>query len=475
MNIARHKETGKLVTAFKIMKSLEWKGKEREFFIAPYHEVGNWDELRNKGIKEVEVCFVVGHYRKKTDWVNPHFRIKTEGAIENYCNESEEHKLAKETIYTYAVNDRIILSNLKDKKISELNEVDDIKIEKGVGSKRADVLVDFKEFDKLYGKGIAFEIQISPQGIDKTIKRSYDRAAEGYSIVWLWSKDLEDFNSKVELIPYNKAIDEYQNQIKEKFNQELWDISKRTDEKVNEIKNRINISLKEMSDKKEFIGNDITQLLKRIEETNEWAEKHIQDNLKKEIEEKVKNIDLLPKIGEYFDREGQRIFEANINYFLKNKEEFFIEQTKNYLSDIVKSKINIKDIEELAKKAINNVSLNFDKSLKQSVEEKSDFINKEIKQQLYLKVKNEFDEITKDYFDNNKNIQKEINKKLLGLKWDNLKDYQKNKTSLYIECSKCKRDHPIQNTSIKLTNGKQDVICDKCEEEKEGGQEKDKN
>ena len=135
--------------------------------------------------------------------------------------------------------------------MSEIGEIKDIRIERGSGKKRADVLVKFKETNSLYGNGIAFEIQISSQTKNETIKRNYDRASYGYSIVWIWSDDLDENKNEYELIPYNEALEEYKIQIKEDINKELWDISKRTDEKINEINYLIDEKL--ASDRKSVV------------------------------------------------------------------------------------------------------------------------------------------------------------------------------------------------------------------------------
>lgn len=228
MLAAIHKETNKPVTAFAVAHSLTWINKDphAEEFIAPRHEIGNWIELERKGITEVKVCFVKQHQRED-EIVCDHFRIITEGAVENPDNESEEHKLAKETLYDKIIKDEVILLDWEGKRISEVAKIKDVYIERPVGQKRADVLVDFEEIHPVLGRGIAFEIQISPQNDIKTYKRTYDRAAQGYSICWIWSWELPKFNYKVRLIHFTNALDEYQQQIEQRTKQFFSDTTVR--------------------------------------------------------------------------------------------------------------------------------------------------------------------------------------------------------------------------------------------------------
>ena len=109
MKEAIHKLTKQRISAWRLTHDLEWQGKERDEFIAPFEYIENWSELRKNKINEVIVSFVKKHKRytgtEKEEEVSEHFRIETEGAIEDrWANESEEHKLAKKYIYNNIEN-----------------------------------------------------------------------------------------------------------------------------------------------------------------------------------------------------------------------------------------------------------------------------------------------------------------------------------------------------------------------------------
>lgn len=263
---AIHKESGQRVSAFKLYNNLEWINKQKDKFIAEYHEIGNWDEQKKKGLNECEVAFVKAHKRlkgtNKEQSVREHFRIITQGFIENFCNESEEHKLAK--IYIYDNYNLLEIYNFDNKKVQELGEIEDIRIERGVGQKRADVLISFKKWHEIFGRGIAFEIQISPQDKTETTLRSYDRSAQGYSVCWLWSSDLVDFKNKVKVIPYRGALKEYVDTTTFSEELKLGEISKKAKRFVAEQREKImdvvNINEKILEDQEKAYNKNLTFL-----------------------------------------------------------------------------------------------------------------------------------------------------------------------------------------------------------------------
>ena len=290
---AIHKESGKLISAFRLDRDLEWQGKQKDKFISPYHEIGNWDEQLKKGIEECEVTFVIRHKRyegtEKEQIVREHFRIITEGFIENPNNESEEHKLAKQHIHDNWEN--LVIYNLGDKKISDFGKVKDIKLESGVGKKRADVLIIFEKWHEVLGRGIAFEVQISPQRGDKTILRSFDRATYGYSVCWLWSNELKDFKNRVKVIPYNEALKEFTESIVYERDLELSGIAEKAKRFINEQRERI-MSLVRTNEKilqdQQLINKNNKEVVENLKnyEFKEWTNEcdRIRDEFVKEIE-----------------------------------------------------------------------------------------------------------------------------------------------------------------------------------------------
>lgn len=472
MDTAIHFSTNKHTSAYQITTGLEWKGKEREKFIAPYHEIGNWDELKRKGIIEVEVCFVKGHYRTKNEikeWVNAHFRIKTGGAIENYENESEEHKLAKDYIYTQAINDELILNipSIGNKKLSSFGKIKDIRIEKASGKKRADVLVKFEDHNSIYGVGIAFEIQISPQSNKETIKRNYDRASYGYSIVWIWSDDLVNPTKKYNLIPYNEALEEYKNQIKDNINQELWDISKRTDVKINEINNIINDKLNSWRVKREQLKEDINSSI----ETLSKIYQNINNDTKEKIEERV-----LENIGKFdFSKISEEYFKENLGTKLKeyliNKQNEINEEINDNLTNSINQKLKELEVQSKINEILKNSLKNYESEIKTELflkfQDSFDKTVSNFKLRIETDLKNKFNDSLKEYTKSFVKLEVKdlLNKELTVLKVENINSYGKNKVSYYLTCPICKKEKSVMCFNIS-SDGK--IICNKCSEVKDG-------
>jgi len=441
MQVAIHKETNKPVSIYRLRNSLEWKGKEREEFIAPKHEVGNWLELKEKEIEEVKVCFVQRHLRKG-EWVKPHFRIVTEGA-ESYP-ESEEHILAKEKIYEKAIEDKIIL-NVKSikRKLSEIGQIEDITIESGVGKKRADVLIKFKEFNKIYGEGIAFEIQISPQKDTKTLKRNYDRASYGYSIVWIWDGDINKKN-EYNLIPYNEAIETYQEQIKNEFNRELWDINKRKEETILEIRKEINEELKPLRIQRDIIEGKINEYINQVKD----IENNLINSLEEILKEKIRN-----KLDTYF--RDFKISEEVIKPYLKNASFIKMEELNEYSSN------EIKKLKENFHEKISNVGRSIESSVSRE-------INKKIDEITHLNIDEDIkkiNELIAKKIDQAKRIDiEECSKNEIAQAIQNLEgDFKKtilDKIGLSI-CEKCKDPFPYESMHWIWEECEHKLVCNR--------------
>ena len=476
MYVAIHKETGRHISSYQIVNSLEWKGKEREEFIAPYHEIGNWEELKRKNIKEVKVSFVIGHsrtYDSGKTFVDAHFRIETEEARENLENESEEHQLAKEHIYLKAINDElnIKIKSIGGKKLTEIGEIEDIKIEKGVGRKRADVLIKFKDLHNIYGKGIAFEIQISPQSDKETIKRSYDRASYGYSIVWIWSNDLKEENNEYELIPYNEALEEYKKQIKEDINKELWDISKRADEKVNEINLDINKNLNSWRIKREQLKNDISSSMETLSKIYESLKEDTKERMEKEILDNIKGFNFSEISTQYFkDNLGNKL-----NEFLEERNNLIDGKINNLLLKKIEKKLGEEVFNKKIEECLNSLLKDYDSKIKNELILKSETflkqMNAETKLKIQVDLENKFSESIKEFV--NIEVKEEVTdllkKELLSLKEETIDNYSKNKVSYYLKCPICNEDKHIMIFKIN-NDGK--IICLKCLEGKDGEEKK---
>jgi len=339
---AIHKTSKKRVSAWKIMEDLEWQGKDKDEFIAPEDLIENFEEVLANGKTEVKLIFV--HYFKRYEGteqeenVTSHFRSE-DGSLArlNSWGESDEHKLAKKYIYDNI--DNISLINFENKKIKDVGEIEDIKIEKGIGLKRADVLVIFKNYHPVLGRGIAFEVQYSSQEEEKIIIRSFDRASYGYSVVWLWSKDLKNFTNSVKVTPYNQALKEYNEMTTYLQNNELSNIAEKARRLTSEIrkeiidaivKNKIIFEdIRSFYQSEELYARKKELISETIQEITDAKEINIKEynNYKKSLDEEINKLKL------DIEQQLKTIVTNSIN--------------NEILNNIISEKINKFDISEL--------------------------------------------------------------------------------------------------------------------------------
>jgi len=342
---AIHKESGKLVSVFLLEKDAEWLGREREEFIAPKPEIGNWNVLKEKKISEVKVSYVKAHlreYKSGKTFVGAHFRIECIDAIPNPLNESEEHLLSKEGIYEAILRNEITING---EPLSIIGEIEDINIEQKLSPSRnsviADVLVKLKKEHPIYGRGIVFEIQFSHQNKEILSERTYSRVVEGYSVCWLYDslfKNNELIKKDVEVIPFNKAIKNYQDKIKEEWVGDINNISQIYERKLNEIEFKIKTIEHSFDDK--------------VEQTEEFLNQY-KSGLYKQFDS------FKEKINSYSLESSER-YERNL-LNVGNKKTYEIEETsKKYLEElnVLKEKIfkkiaNDKELKEEIVKRIN--------------------------------------------------------------------------------------------------------------------------
>jgi len=287
---AIHKKTGKIISAFKIENDSSWVGTEKDEWIAPRPEIYNWKFLKDQGINEVELSFVKSHIRNingQKILICAHFRIECEKAILHPEHESEEHKLAKEAIYEKVINNEILIDKKPIRDLFQIEDLDfEYRISKSKKSKIADIIVIFKEEDKRFGKGIVFEIQFSHQNMEITEDRTYDRVIEGYSVVWLHETDFEDnklINNDVLVVPFSKALKEYQEIIKSEWKEKSRYYGNIFEEKVKgEIEKYTlfsNSTLKKWKEMEENILNGWESL----NESYTLHEKSLQEHLNKKV------------------------------------------------------------------------------------------------------------------------------------------------------------------------------------------------
>ncbi len=236
--------------------------KEEKWYLDP-NDIIDYDKEKIKDVTKIEVG-----YRKGNDsvinWAGTEYAIapcffiknKTDLGI-NIVPESKEHKLAKNWIYNRLINKNLSFKFAKISKpfeydneinINELNiNYDKIGIEvtvKNNKTQRADIILPFKKYDKLFGSGIVVEIQFSKQFESTTTKRNNEWGFKGYSICWLWKDDFENISENlielkedtIKLEPLQKIMHEFAENNLYDFKHKLQEISRMIEEKMHELK-----------------------------------------------------------------------------------------------------------------------------------------------------------------------------------------------------------------------------------------------
>ena len=354
-NSVIHGETKKIVTAFMLENDATWVGKEKETFYAT--------TLYCKENQKIKMIFVKTYKKQSGKIVTCYFRKKAgeQNLKTNISGESDKHKLAKENIYEgiYSGNVKINGKQLNKEKIKN------IYIEyRTVESSYVipDIVVEFKKEDSVYGNGFVIEIQLSNQTEDKTIERNYDRLIRGFSVVWLWKSDFDNdmnfVNNNIKINPYKLSLKNI-NDIKEKeFLNKINRYGEVVDEKIIQLKNEANkIFIKNINDinkEIEKIKNEILNHKIKTEEGDLLIKEYISDH-KKFIENKKEYL-----IGEIKKCNEQKIFvntndlKNEIEEKLKKKINSFIYKNKENISEIIEKykdeRIKEKITEEFEKK-----------------------------------------------------------------------------------------------------------------------------
>ena len=317
---AINKTTNKKVKSTFIFKDPEYQFPRKDKWIAPEEKIINWDELKEKGIEEVEVTYVSeGKYvsfRGKKVKVAPHFRIlKKEKLGIKTIKENKWHRIAENWIYNRVKNEDLELiysTSNKPHKYSNSIMINELPLDytkwdieviiQGGGIKRiADVIFPFHTKHPFFGDGIVFEIQFSKQKPALTERRTFDRTLQGYSVVWLHEKDFEKVGEDLLELKENKVIvftfaSEIRTQLPKYIRNLKWTIQEQTrllEEKKENIFNEIDdklFELKALQD--EFVGIKDKTVEEVTTATELVDEKHIAkfaERIKKEVAEKINN------------------------------------------------------------------------------------------------------------------------------------------------------------------------------------------
>jgi hypothetical protein len=282
---AIYKPTGEIVSAFRIENDATWFGKQNDEWIAPRYMVFDYKE---KG--DVKVFFVKSHEREGLPVV-AHFKHESNREIYDQENESPEHKLAKGAVYEAICNGQI---KIDDKPLKE--QIIDLQFEYPLSnskkSKIADVIAIFKERHPIYGKGVIFEVQFSRQIEEITQDRTFNRVSEGYSVCWLWDGDFDEKNKlktdreRIVIIPFAKALEEYQKIIEDKSISRVNEAGLLLDKKINSLNNYL-IHYKD---------NLLKESKKHLDEFREMTQAELnwlgsaKDTLNKESSEKIGQV-----------------------------------------------------------------------------------------------------------------------------------------------------------------------------------------
>jgi len=141
-------------------------------------------------------------------WVTSHFAHSPNSSCKN-AGESQMHYSKKLTLLNQLYSNKIPVRVGNTTLLIDYKEVKGV--EENVGNRRADILVEFKEKDKIFGSGIVFEIAESED--DESLNDKLISWAEsGYSFTYFKSHEFEDNRLKKGVIevkyPFLKAIDE---------------------------------------------------------------------------------------------------------------------------------------------------------------------------------------------------------------------------------------------------------------------------
>jgi hypothetical protein len=439
---AIHEETGVQVSAENLVFNPEWMNKQKDKWIMPDVEILNLQEIRKENI--IPYCSFVKPHIRDDFRVRGHFRIIDERVItQSPENESEEHKLAKTEIY-YKIWANEISFDIGGKEYypKDLGEFD-VFIEKGIGAKRADVLLILKNTHPIIGNGIVVEVQLSSQSIEKTDLRSYDRALQGYSCVWLFDRHFSStglINTKLKVAVYQEVLERYSQAVNnqqaeqialyssflnkniQEFNKQneileskMAYLKRQTDETIGNFRQKLQIELKnDLSPEKEKMKAELKteldfylgQIMTSANENKKKAQEMIltqEKRLKEDYDKAVEGMKLTLKnlTTEKFNQEIEKVCNRIwVGDDIKDEIKKVVQDSLHKRKEEV-----VKIAEEVAKESVKEIQ-------EKNIEEE---IQKKVQQHIDYRV-NQFDRAMWDAID--RKINSVINKENLGDKWE---------------------------------------------------------
>jgi len=370
---AIHKETGKYVSIYKLHNDPEWIGREREEFIAPTGEIMNWSEVGNR---EVPMIYV----KESIDGKKPHFRVNDKVALSfSSYGESQEHKDAKERVYYELEENELGLEcqgeifYLKDLK----NYVDQIFIEKTDirTNKRSDLIIEFSKTHPIFRKGVIIEIQLSPQNEYLTEMRTYSKTESGYSIGWIFHKDLFK-KENINIVPFEEARRRYKKWLVSEGRKELNDISETINNKIGEMnktEENISLAIRKEEEKLESLKEKISKTKEEVyNELKESIAKDITNKAKKEVVDELKEKLDLSSMREKIVNEVKEQIHSKANEEIQRARKEYDETIGqvhgkiNSINDRMEQAIRGKE-EEIKKRVKNDFENDFRKKFKPEV------------------------------------------------------------------------------------------------------------
>ena len=284
MDFAINKSTDKIISAFEIYKNGSYQNLTKGEWIMPEDSVDNYEELNEKDkqvhyVKEKEYRNKWGTYV----WCSSCFS-KYPGSKAETINESEEHKMLKNWLFTKLKKDDLLMVYSKGSKkhkfenyvkLSELgidwNEYSIEVLTKGYKSLRADIFLQFKEKHEFLGKGIFIEIQLSKQSKKETFDRSFSRAIHGYSTIWLFrdsfsieEKDIQLKENKIKIFSFSSELKYSGKKFVQNLKISVEEECRYIDERMNNSKKELNNYLKQIYELVEKKKEEIQSLQKRV-------------------------------------------------------------------------------------------------------------------------------------------------------------------------------------------------------------------
>lgn len=369
---AKHKKTGKIVSAERINSDASWIGCQNDEWVAPEGIVENIIDLKLKGINEVKMFYRKGSLRevneKLTIWRPCFFKENKEAILTEDRGESHEHKIAKEKIYNLLWDKNLKFVVGKDVlTIYDLPDFEDILIEERLSdnkdSKIADIMIKLKKVSEYFGRGIIIEVQLSKQNNEITDYRTWKRVEEGYNTVWLFANDFDKegnlIDKRIVLKPFSQVKEEYQAIIDADISQRINSYGRILDTKLVKFELTANQTIADMSYKLQMLEEKLYEKAERSKEVitkiGTEIEKKKEDTLvktKELMDLQVKNIvenrkdsieqELSEKIREditsYFNKSDyalnmvRRVLQEKANEFLDKE---IYEKERNQLKETV--------------------------------------------------------------------------------------------------------------------------------------------